>query len=349
MAEARRQHHADEALRARLDYERYVLLYYNDPSKRRDAARLARRLLHVPELFPQNVLYNCRFYVTSAPRGVETDLAPLAEQALGDAAFVASSPSIVAEGTGYLVNVRLVDYRMDDRGFYTLRDGYTLHTRNVTLRLDGDLHLLDAARVADAFRPDERVRGLEDLKLVRGTELHCCGTWVVQGRPCMAVAPYPLEGAPRVVPSPEGRACEKNWCCFEHEGRLRVVYQWWPLTVFDLDAGALSNRVELRAPGICRHFRGSSNGCRCGEELWFVVHLVLFGEPRWYYNAFVVLDGTTLRVLRISVPFKNAPQTPIEFVLGLVVEEARVLLTYSTHDSTARLRAYQRSDIEALF
>jgi hypothetical protein len=329
------------------DYERFLLAFYNDPTV--DAVRLAYKLLHSPRAPAQNVLHNLRFYPRNLP-STESDLGSLAAPAINDPRFVASSPSIVRHESGFLVNVRFVDYRVTPQGGYVYQDGHTLHTRNVALRLDAQLRFLEAEVVFDAFLPEERVRGLEDLKVVRThSGLQCCGTLFVRGRPSMAVAPYPLRSLPRVVPSPEGRDCEKNWGLFEHRGRLHVLYQWWPLTIYDLEGQDLVNRRELCAPEICRHFRGSSNGCRWRDELWFVVHLVEFGWPRWYYNAIVVLDGDSLQVRRVSVPFKVTPQTPIEFILGLIVEDDRVLLTHSEHDRTAKLQVYERSIVDALF
>ena len=97
-------------------------------------------------------------------------------------------------------------------------------------------------------------------------------------------------------------------------------------------------------PNIFKSVRGSTNGCRFGDEIWFVTHLVSYEQPRHYYNMMVVFDSS-LNLKRYSAPFKFSDQ-PIEYCLGLVVEEERVIMTYSVWDRSTMIAIYDKTFID---
>ena len=79
---------------------------------------------------------------------------------------------------------------------------------------------------------------------------------------------------------------------------------------------------------------------------WFVLHLVSYEEPRHYYHLIAVFD-LKMKLLRYSAPFKFEG-TCIEYCLGLLVEENRVLITHSGWDRTTKIRTYDRGYIESM-
>jgi hypothetical protein len=81
-------------------------------------------------------------------------------------------------------------------------------------------------------------------------------------------------------------------------------------------------------------------------EIWFVVHIVSYESPRHYYHMLVVFDDS-MNLLRYSAPFKF-DGTPIEYCLGLVVEDERVLITYSNWDRTSRIGVYDKNYIDSI-
>jgi hypothetical protein len=115
-------------------------------------------------------------------------------------------------------------------------------------------------------------------------------------------------------------------------------------------------------PKIFSHVRGSSCGFKYSKqmtnnngnivityvenEIWFVVHLVSYENPRHYYHMIVVFDDN-MQLLRYSAPFKFEGE-PIEYCLSIVVEDERVLLNYSTWDRTTKIGVYDKEYIEGL-
>jgi hypothetical protein len=58
----------------------------------------------------------------------------------------------------------------------------------------------------------------------------------------------------------------------------------------------------------------------------------------------IVVFDLSLNLKRYSAPFKFSDQ-PIEYCLGLVVEEERVIMTYSVWDRSTMVAIYDKSYI----
>ena len=91
-------------------------------------------------------------------------------------------------------------------------------------------------------------------------------------------------------------------------------------------------------PKLFSMARGSTNGFRCGDEIWFVVHFVhqWQNEPRFYYHAVAIFDGE-MEYKKCTYPFKFSDK-PIEYCLGLVVEDDRIIFGRSVYDKDAALK-----------
>ena len=61
----------------------------------------------------------------------------------------------------------------------------------------------------------------------------------------------------------------------------------------------------------------------------------------------LVIFDDTMNLLRYSAPFKFEGEC-IEYCLGLVVENDRVIMTYSTWDRTTKIGVYSKKYIDEL-
>jgi hypothetical protein len=154
--------------------------------------------------------------------------------------------------------------------------------------------------------------------------------------------------------------CEKNWV---YDDMSNIIYKWFPLQICRSNP---DNRIEIvketQMPLIFKNARGSTCGFKYTKrtkmvddnisltvdecEIWFVVHLVSYENPRHYYHMLVVFDQY-MNLLRYSAPFKFEGE-PIEYCLGLVVEDTRVIMSYSTWVRTTRLGVYNKSVIDSV-
>jgi hypothetical protein len=130
---------------------------------------------------------------------------------------------------------------------------------------------------------------------------------------------------------------------------LKVIYEWYPFSI-----GKIENKEKPLSilsqddtvPGFFRQLRGSSNGWKYGDEIWFLCHIVYHEEsPREYYHIVIVLDSKTLKLKRYSKIFKFEGES-IEYALGLVVKGNNIIISYSTWDRTSNVIVLDKEKVE---
>ena len=168
-----------------------------------------------------------------------------------------------------------------------------------------------------------------------------------------------------VVETQWNKGCEKNWVFFDEN---YVIYEWFPLTIGKIvkrncytntNANANANaNIELflevqsrkQMPNFFRKIRGSSHGYEFENEVWFLCHIVEYCEPRQYYHVFVVFNKTQnindkIKLLKWSNLFKFEGEI-IEYTLGLIVEQNRIIIAYSKWDKHPTICIFDKFKIE---
>ena len=160
------------------------------------------------------------------------------------------------------------------------------------------------------------------------------------------------------INTPYNKECEKNWVFY---GDYKVIYHWYPLTLGKIVKKEKENEKEndnhkpelffekekeIAMPPFFQQVRGSTNGCEFGGEIWFICHVVEYCQPREYYHFFAIFDKSTMEIKRWSNLFKYEGEK-IEYSLGLIVEEERLIVSYSKWDSTPAIAVYNKKNIEA--
>ena len=301
-----------EANGHRKAFERSVLSYYVSPDM---GAGLDLCLAYAgPAPHEARALLNAAVYAQQTPARLWGRLDfPTPE------GFVSSSVAVAADGT---LNVRAVDYHIEENGAYTLRDGQFVRTRNFRAAWDAEALRWNgwdevAAATGLPARADARILGLEDVRLSAG------GAWTattVEFSYCEANRmvwgeAYPPAGRCLVLRPPQGETpCEKNWLPVADR---RVVYGWHPLAVGVVPpkGDRLILVAEHETPAWFRHLRGSAPPVELEDGLWTLTHLVVPTAPRIYLHCWVVLDKLTLRPLRVGRPFWFKHRG-IEYCLG---------------------------------
>lgn len=275
--------------------------------------------------------------------------------------FVASSSCLIKNPNqpGYIMNVRYVNYYITPTGGYINCDKHIV-TANKCVELDADLKVV-SEKLFDTVFNNRRYIGVEDVKifyesnnddptnakiLFIGTGFHANNSiGIVWGdydtKQDVLLANEVTSGF-----SKEG--CEKNWVYVNYKNETHIVYKWNPLQICKMSEDRQQiNIVETKElPKIFSHVRGSSGGFCYKNEIWFLVHLVSYENPRHYYHMMVVFDEN-MNLLRYSAPFKFEGD-PIEYSLSIVVEDERVLINYSTWDRTTRIGVYDKKYIDSV-
>jgi glycosyltransferase involved in cell wall biosynthesis len=302
-----------------------------------------------------NVLSNYKFYVKKLKDHCVKDVdfcGKMDKVIMGrEDTFTSSSPCIIPQSEGYLLNIRYVNYYIQPDGSYKFKhsDG-KITTLNKVHWLNRNFEVKRTHVMDKVINEHLRYQGVEDVKVFsHNGDLLFLGTVENPDNGCVAVGHGRYDTTldrlySTAFPSPHGRGCEKNWCYFHNsDGDLRFVYDWSPLTICEVD-GAHTKEVMKSAevPAFFRDVRGSSNGVLVGDEVWFVCHLVEYTTPRHYYHVIVILDSKTMKYKRHSILFKFHGDC-IEYCLGLVVESDRLVFSYSRMDRTSAVMVLDHS------
>jgi len=339
-----------------LDYEYSIIAYYVEKNK--DMRPIFMKLMNYENLNIQNLISNYKFYVKSLDKYKLNEILinsykEVQEQTKDD--FTASTPSIIQYKDGYLTNVRLVDFILNGDGSYTYSDGYSVNTKNMALIMDKNFEVIDSHVFNPQLNTECRVRGLEDVKIVDcGENIGYISTKQSDDAPNrifkMAGGSYDLT-LPVLeyheIESPINAECEKNWGMFLHDDIIKIVYKWNPLTIyrFNEELKKMGTLIEKPMPYIFKKVRGSTNGAIYGDELWFIGHVVEYNKPRKYYHLFIILDKNTLELKKYSQLFTFDSNVNIEFCLGLVVEDDRLIVSHSNEDKTSKIKIFDKKMI----
>jgi tetratricopeptide (TPR) repeat protein len=292
--------------------------------------------------------------------------------------FYSSSSSLIhnPKNNGYLMNVRYVNYYINKDGSYLNCDKHIV-TVNRFVEFDKNFKLLND-KFFDVNFEDRRYVGIEDVRIFNdsttdkikfiGVGYHKNNSiGVVEGN-------YNIEN--NILESREltcgfnNASCEKNWVYAEYNGSTHVIYKWHPLQICKVDEETQKlNLIESKdMPKIFSNIRGSTCGFKYAKnvnisnmysvsnislefeepemEIWFVLHMVSYENPRHYYHIITVFDEK-MNLLRYSAPFKFEGEC-IEYCLSIIVEDERVIINYSGMDRTTRIGIYEKTYIDSL-
>ena len=287
-------------------------------------------------------------------------------------------PNPFENKNGYLMNVRYVNYLINNNGNYLNCDKHII-TQNKYIEISKDFKIINENFLEFNFE-DRRYIGLEDVRIFYNSyssKMEFIGTGYHKNNTIGIVAgdydtsENKLSSVVEIKPFCQSN-CEKNWVFIDYNKSINVVYKWHPLQICKINKEKeLLELIETKEmPKIFSHARGSTCGFTYTKktslagnnnnndnidniditfdesEIWFVLHMVSYESPRHYYHMFAVFDES-MNLLRYSAPFKFHTE-PIEYCLGLVVEDDRVLITYSVWDRETKLGIYDKKYIDSI-
>lgn len=144
---------------------------------------------------------------------------------------------------------------------------------------------------------------------------------------------------------------EKNWNFVEYKNELCIIYNWYPLQIGKINYETNKmNIIEIKynIPLFFNNIRGSTSGIIYNKEIWFVVHKQQHYtyNNHIYYNyqhCFAVFD-LNLNLLRYTELFK-INNAKVEFCIGLIIENEKIILSFSCLDSETYINEYEISEI----
>lgn len=265
-----------------------------------------------------------------------------------DMEYVGSTPCIIPYKDGYIMNIRLVNYRILPEGSYCHTD--TISTVNKRVDLDNELCQIGGETVYTTIGETRRVpitglvplHGVEDIRIstVSGDVRFIGTTCNSDNKIGMCIGDYHSE-ANIVELDMLDQICEKNWSIIPGRDRLEAVYKWHPLQIIEINkTGRVTTIVTKETPSLFKHLRGSTNGCIYDGCIYFCTHLVIHGTPRKYVEVVAKFD-LDMNYIGCSYPFKLSTSS-IEYCLGMIVEENRIIFSYSENDASSKIAVINR-------
>jgi glycosyltransferase involved in cell wall biosynthesis len=378
----------------KLDYEFSIIGYYCNVDNY-DMTRICMKVLGcklTENGVARNVLSNYKFYskkladkqVASPAKLIEAikDIGKELVASEPDGVyFVPSTPSVVLSGDDLVVNVRYVNYRINDRGGYENREN--ICTKNVIARFDA--RTLERKGDDDFMWYDKSVDnlyvGVEDVRLFyskarkalvysanRGLGHHKLVVEHGVVRTLYEKTSDFAENESGCIRMEGQYDVEKNWVMFEDAtGNTKIIYNWHNLVIGDIvedpvsppdsdDEGepqpgkreyVFEKTHNIQTPAMFKYFRGSTNGVLIGDEVWFMCHVVSYEDRRYYYHVFVVLDATTYQPKKYT-PMFTFEGEKVEYTLGFIYRkvEDQLFIGYSKMDRSTHYMSVPRASLD---
>tara|TARA_B100000900_G_scaffold259070_1_gene220826 strand:- start:6922 stop:9036 length:2115 start_codon:yes stop_codon:yes gene_type:complete len=368
----------------KLDYELILIAYYLNIDKNsiNDYCLSILNLPNAEVCIKENILTNFKFYyfdLSSFKIGnifdidcfkyIGNDL-----QSKHVYEFHASTPSLCFHNGELIVIIRYVNYYIDENGHYRAKDEngnycelQNIITRNVCAIFDyKDNKVIFKKEFEIEYNNifDSYYKGTEDIRIMSyNNELYFTGNKITNHNDFNIFIEYgrinlqeeKLESC--LLNIENKNKIEKNWVMFSNDENKFAIYNWFPLTVCKLnDEPIHSNNLEINdveilhkidTPHCFKYVRGSTNGIKIGNEIWFICHMVGYENSRYYYHLFVVLDANTFEIIKYSKIF-NFGKHRVEYTLGFeyILEHNSFFIGYSRMDNNPGFYFINKDTIE---
>lgn len=356
----------------KIDYEYTIFAFYNNVKNISD--QIIKVLNNSRDSsVNSNLITNFKFYknVLSASKKITLSNVIKINVNNEEIDFNSSSSCLIkSKDNQYIMNMRYVNYYINNVGQYLNIDKHII-TYNKYIELNNFLSITNE-KLFESKYDGRRYIGIEDVRIfndIETNELLFIGTGFHNDSQ-IGIVNGKYDTNKNILESNELKTsfskstCEKNWVYVDYKNSTHIIYNWHPLQICKFNPE--NNLVDLiekkEMPLIFSHARGSTCGYKYTKqkvlsddhislnveesEIWFILHIVSYEDPRHYYHIFAVFDNS-MNLLRYSAPFKFEGE-PIEYCLSLVVEDDRVLINYSNWDRTTTIGIYDKKYIDSL-
>lgn len=356
-----------------IDYEIVIISYYNG-NKNVNLPVLSILQSNANQTIIQSVLSNIKFYpniyTPLLTRNYTSNLTCNVQINSLNHLFnlKSSSCSIIRNpySDGYLLNVRYHSYSIDNNGCYILykptsyKETLTpIVSQNQLIVLNNDFDIVSSHITSLEAKCEKFIIGVEDIRLFyceKEKTLNYIGTSTHNIHDVnIARGLFDYNSKTYLPPvnikqNFKKTDCEKNWVYFNYKNKTSILYSWSPFIVCDeKENNELDVVFQQTLPPLFNYIRNSTCGVIYNNELWFVGHIVSYegdnGRERHYYDIIIVLDATTLQLIKTSPLFKYS-ESRIQYTLGIIVDDNKIVLSYSTMDDTTLVSVYDKKQID---
>jgi hypothetical protein len=347
-----------------------IIGYYANDDKY-DLNKLNMKVIsdpHIDDGTSKNVLTNYKFY----SKKIIEENQPLSKQNMDvlekatkslrideSGEYVTSTPSITTRGNHLIVNVRYVNYRIDEKGNYVNQD--KIRTKNAIAIIDISKSIwknIQEFELKYDESLDNRYVGLEDVRIFNDDYIiyYNSNRGLSYGNMEIEHGIIDLSKEStveqRCLKKLHQNSIEKNWVLIPSstaiKTHLKVIYNWSPnLIIGDIVDDQFVETHQIEVPAFFKYLRGSTNGVIIKNDIWLICHLVSYEDRRYYYHIVVVLDKHTYKLKKYT-PFFTFEGEKVEYTLGFNYLESddTLLIGYSVYDKSTKYMNIQRDYFE---
>ena len=296
--------------------------------------------------------YNAAFYAENAKSLFPSYVSKPIENLIVEAPFYPSNPSIMIKNGNRHGIIRTVNYIIKD-GLYYWPDGSdSIYTENIWVDFDNEWNITNQHKIKDVegiVRTDYPCHGYEDCRIfTRGDVDYLSAT----------VADFEKN------PDGDGKReivlieLDKNHDIFSvhpQHGQWSSRHQknWMPLETDNLfpvwitstePFSTVGNPLD-KGPEECGKYRGGSQAIRVRDGWLWLVHQVSFSDniaTRIYLHRFVYRKFTGEQLYSDPFFFEGRG---IEFAAGLVLEEEKLVASFSVKDKSPHLGFFSLEEV----
>ena len=260
---------------------------------------------------------------------------------------IESTSSLIENNGSYLLNLMTVNYSIDDKGVYQIKDKDDIvKNQSFLLTLEKDLSLRGGIALEDKSNMElyqQNIRGFENVRLFSANDMLCTYRAVNPTHThqiCYCKYDSPTGRVTKIIPLIIGGELkdEHGWLPFIDNNVAYFVYKLSPLTLYKLD----------RETGVCELIKETiiteknlesfigSGGLIPYKNGWLgTCHQVYNNTNLKNFHRLIWIDGDFTELKYSEAFYFESPN--IEFNLSICHSDEGLLIPYSQRDNTSKI------------
>ena len=232
----------------KLNYELSIIGFYIKENKY-NMVNCCYNLLNknIPEMIKNNVLSNYKYY---CPTLEGENFTPNIKMPLFlKKDFTSSTPSICKHNNDIFVNIRFVNYSIDDDGNY--KTNKTIESINLLCKYDNNFKEKGYITISHNKSLDNTYVGLEDIRLFSHNYLYFNANRGLKNKFKIEHGIIQSNGTTKslILTKDNEFDIEKNWVLFSNnENKLSCIYCWYPLIIGNIQFNKFFTTNTINTP-----------------------------------------------------------------------------------------------------
>jgi hypothetical protein len=267
--------------------------------------------------------------------------------------YFSSTPFIIESNNTYMIILKWINYAYHEDGYKNVNKYFnTWKSFNSFFTYDKDLSIKSEEIFSETMMEDIRLFQYKNQLLYTSS----CFNNFTKKNGCSCGEVYEIStffNEKNVIQKNfDIYRDEKNWVYCELRNELKIIYNWYPLTIAEVDFEnneLLNCEFKYNLPEIFKQAKGGTCGVIIDNQIWFVLHVSQnynYNKNHYsnYQHFFAIFD-LDMNLTRHSELFKFDDKK-IEFCTSLIIDNKQLIMGFSTLDTNSYIGIYDKIEIE---